>query len=73
MISSVVPSSEKIISSFLKDNLINSYSLKDLLKKKEISEDEEKQSSDYIQKITDKHIQSAENILKEKESDLMQV
>ena len=47
--------------------------LKDLLKKKEISEDEEKQSSDYIQKITDKHIQSAENILKEKESDLMQV
>ena len=47
--------------------------LKDLLKKKEISEDEEKQSSDYIQKITDTHIQSAENILKEKESDLMQV
>ena len=39
----------------------------------EISEDEEKQSSDYIQKITDTHIQSAENILKEKESDLMQV
>jgi len=47
--------------------------LKDLLKKKEISEDEEKHSSDYIQKITDIHIQSAENILKEKESDLMQV
>ena len=47
--------------------------LKDLLKKKEISEDEEKHSSDYIQKITDTHIQSAENILKEKESDLMQV
>ena len=36
LISSVVPSSEKIITSFLKDNLINSYSLKDLLKKIDI-------------------------------------
>ena len=33
LISSVVPSSEKIIKSFLGDNLINFFSLKDLLKK----------------------------------------
>ena len=36
MISSVVPSSEKIIKSFLKDNSINFVSLKDLLKKIDI-------------------------------------
>lgn len=47
--------------------------IKDLLKKKEISEDDEKQVNDYIQKITDTHIDNADQILKDKESDLMQV
>ncbi len=47
--------------------------LKDLLKKKEISEDEEKQASDYIQKITDSHIHDVEGIFKDKEADLMKV
>jgi len=44
-----------------------------LLKKKEISEDDEKQANEYIQKITDTHIDNADQILKDKESDLMQV
>ena len=44
LISSVVPSSEKIITSFLKDNLINSYSLKDLLKKIDIKTNIKKQN-----------------------------
>ena len=47
--------------------------LKDLLKKKEISEDEEKQASDYIQKITDTNINDIEVIFKDKEADLMKV
>ncbi len=47
--------------------------VKDLLKKKEISEDAEKQSNDFIQKITDNYINNAEAILKDKEADLMQV
>lgn len=47
--------------------------IKDLLKKKEISEDDEKQANEYIQKITDTHIDNADQILKDKESDLMQV
>ena len=47
--------------------------IKEILKKKEISEDEEKQGNEYIQKITDKFIGYADNILKDKESDLMQV
>lgn len=47
--------------------------IKEILKKKEISEDEEKQGNEYIQKVTDKFIDYADNILKDKESDLMQV
>ena len=47
--------------------------IKEILKKKEISEDDEKQANEYIQKITDSHIGYAENILKDKESDLMKV
>ena len=47
--------------------------LKDLLKKKEISEDEEKQASDYIQKITEANINDIEVIFKDKEADLMKV
>lgn len=47
--------------------------IKDLLKNKEISEDEEKQANDKIQKLTDSYIKNADEILKEKEADLMQV
>ena len=47
--------------------------VKEMLKKKEISEDDEKQTNEYIQKITDSYIGNADSILKDKETDLMQV
>lgn len=47
--------------------------LKDLLKEKEISEDEERKGQDDIQKLTDKYIAKVEEMLKQKEADLMEV
>jgi ribosome recycling factor len=47
--------------------------LKELLKNKEISEDDERRAQDEIQKLTDKHIAEAEKYLAEKEKDLMAV
>ena len=46
---------------------------KDLLKEKEISEDEERRSQDKIQKLTDQYIANADALLKTKEEELMQV
>ena len=46
---------------------------KELVKNKEISEDDEKNNNDYIQKLTDQHIGHIDHILKDKETDLMQV
>jgi len=48
-------------------------SLKDLVKKKEISEDDEKRAQDVIQKITDKYIAEVEKICQGKEKELMEV
>ena len=39
----------------------------------EFAEDDEKQANEYIQKITDSFIGNADSILKDKETDLMQV
>ncbi|ARS51939.1 ribosome recycling factor [Kushneria konosiri] len=47
--------------------------LKALLKQKEISEDEERQAQDGIQKLTDRFIAEIDKSLEQKESDLMQV
>jgi len=47
--------------------------IKDLLKEKEISEDDEKRASDGIQKLTDKFVAQVESLLSGKESDLMEV
>jgi ribosome recycling factor len=47
--------------------------LKDQLKKKTISEDEEKSAQDQIQKLTDKFIAEIDKILAGKEQELMQV
>ena len=46
---------------------------KDLVKKKEISEDDEKNMNESIQKLTDQFIANVEDILKDKETDLIQV
>jgi ribosome recycling factor len=47
--------------------------LKELLKNKEISEDDERRAQDEIQKLTDKYIAEAEKHLADKEKDLMAV
>ena len=46
---------------------------KDLVKNKEISEDDEKNLNESIQNITDQHVRNVEDILKDKEVDLIQV
>tara|TARA_B100001027_G_C16190211_1_gene295692 strand:+ start:156 stop:713 length:558 start_codon:yes stop_codon:yes gene_type:complete len=46
---------------------------KELVKNKKISEDDEKNNNDYIQKLTDQYIRNVDDILKDKEKDLIQV
>ena len=47
--------------------------LKDALKAKDISEDDERRAQDDIQKLTDRHIAEVDKILADKEKDLMAV
>jgi len=47
--------------------------LKDLLKEKEISEDEEHRGQEEIQKLTDSYTARIEKLLAEKEADLMEI
>ena len=47
--------------------------LKDLLKKHEVPEDEEKRAQDEVQKMTDKAIADIDKLVAEKEKDLMAV
>jgi ribosome recycling factor len=47
--------------------------IKDLLKEKEISQDDERRSEDLVQKLTDSNIADIDVILKEKEADLMEI
>jgi ribosome recycling factor len=47
--------------------------LKEMVKEKEISEDDERRGQDEIQKLTDSHIAKIEQMLAEKEADLMQI
>jgi ribosome recycling factor len=46
---------------------------KDLLKEKEISEDDERKAQDAIQKLTDAHVAGVDKVLAEKESELMEI
>ena len=46
--------------------------LKDLLKEKEIGEDDERRAEDEIQKLTDAHIAKVDEALAEKEAELME-
>ena len=46
---------------------------KALLKEKEISEDEERQAGDAIQKLTDKYVAEVDALLATKESELMEI
>ncbi len=47
--------------------------LKEALKKKEVSEDEERRVQDEIQKLTDRYVAEVDKLLAEKEKDLMAV
>ena len=46
---------------------------KDLLKEKEISEDEERKAQDAIQKLTDAHVAGVDKVLATKEAELMEI
>lgn len=46
---------------------------KTAVKEKQISEDEERDAEEHIQKITDSHIAEVDKLLQEKESELMEV
>ena len=45
---------------------------KSLLKEKDITEDEERQAEDAMQKLTDKYIKEIDGVLEVKEQDLME-
>ena len=47
--------------------------LKELVKDKEISEDEERRAQDNVQKLTDDFVARVEKLLGEKETDLMEI
>lgn len=46
---------------------------KDLLKEKEITEDEERGAEDEVQKLTDKYVAEVDKLLLQKEQDLMEI
>ena len=46
---------------------------KELLKEKEISEDDERRAQDEIQKLTDRFVQEADKLLAGKEAELMEI
>lgn len=48
-------------------------SLKELLKKKECSEDDERRSQDDVQKLTDKYISEVDKMYTQKETELMAI
>lgn len=47
--------------------------LKELLKEKDISEDEERRGQDNVQKLTDKYVSEIDSLLEKKEADLMEI
>ena len=49
------------------------HELKELLKSKDISEDDERRAQDDVQKLTDRHIAEIDEVLAAKETDLMAV
>ena len=49
------------------------HDIKELLKEKLITEDEDRRQEDRIQKITDAHVKDVEEILKDKEAELMEI
>ena len=49
------------------------HALKEALKKKEVSENDERRAQDEVQKLTDQHIAAIDKLLQQKEAELMAV
>lgn len=49
------------------------HSCKDLLKEKEITEDDERKAEQHIQEVTDKHIHKIDDMVKHKEQELLEI
>jgi ribosome recycling factor len=49
------------------------HQLKELLKNKEISEDEDKHAEESVQKITDKYVSEVDKVVADKEKDIMEI
>src|SRR6185436_20058522 len=49
------------------------HSLKELLKQKKVSEDEERRAQDEMQKMTDRYIADIDKLLQQKEADLLAI
>ncbi len=49
------------------------HELKELVKEKVISEDDERRGQEIIQKLTDQHVKKVEEVLGDKEKDLMEI
>lgn len=49
------------------------HTLKEALKKKEVSENDERRAQDDVQKLTDRHVAEIDALLQQKESELMAV
>ena len=49
------------------------HALKEALKKKEISEDDERRAQDEVQKLTDRHVAEIDKMLQHKEAELLAV
>lgn len=49
------------------------HSLKELIKEKSITEDEERKAEDKVQKLTDDHIALIDKILEDKEKEMMEI
>lgn len=47
--------------------------LKELLKEKEISEDDERRAQDEVQKLTDRHVAEIDQLLAKKEQELLEI
>jgi ribosome recycling factor len=47
--------------------------LRDMLKEKLVSQDDERRAQEEIQKLTDKYVAEADAVFAEKEKDLLQV
>ena len=47
--------------------------LKDMLKEKKVSQDDDRRAQDDVQKLTDKHVAEIDQVLAEKEKELLQI